>query len=92
MGIFTLGTLWKVVMRKGSPLAMTEPSSEAQVSPLQQATAPSTPIPSQDARYLQKRISSAYDLNKIPLTGGGSQLEDPKTQHQVDIEVPVQLP
>ena len=49
--VLTLGTLWPVVMRKGSLLATTLPSSLAQVSPLQQDTAPSTAIPSQEARY-----------------------------------------
>jgi len=35
-----LGTLFLVVMRKGSPVPITVPNSEAHVSPLQHANAP----------------------------------------------------
>ncbi|EZA58065.1 hypothetical protein X777_01446, partial [Ooceraea biroi] len=47
LAFLPLGTLFLVVMRKGSPVPVTVPNSEAHVSPLQHANVPI---------YMRKRI------------------------------------
>ncbi|KYN16772.1 hypothetical protein ALC57_10969 [Trachymyrmex cornetzi] len=69
-----LGTFFLVVIRKGSPMPITVPSSEAHVSPLEHANAPNI-----DFYLLFQWITMNFD---IPCR---SQLVVLRSQHPIDI-------